>query len=165
MKQREMEPLLNAICNYRTLKERERLGARVVLDEEEVHELELRMLAGERDVELEHTSTEPQRRLPRHDFDREIGILHRGRFDTGRCSDLSGEGMGIQFDAGGDHRDLRPGSRLEVLVTESRCGMDYVFPAIVIWTDGDRAGIRFDGLPSRVSWTRVCAPSGLGPRY
>lgn len=136
-----MRNLLEMIYEYQRLRSKERNLEIPLEPAERAREMGLaRLLQGER-PDLR------QRRFVRVRLPMDVQFTRPGGFESGEIQDLSGGGFRIATP-----RPPEAGTRLVVRVEDNRCGLEYVFPCVVVWraTVGPgRMGVAFDGVPNR----------------
>ncbi len=137
-----MADLFDIIHDYRMLREK-RDQLHIPLDTAEQAEL-----AGlERFLSGEVPAEDSQRALPRLPSPLTLQFTAPGGFEVGEIRNVSGGGMAIQT-----VRPLERGARTILRLVNSDRGVEYLFPARVVWRAvGVRRemGLAFDGVPTR----------------
>src|SRR5687767_2529568 len=134
--------LLEMIYEYQWLRTKEERLSIPLEDDERA-----RLIGLERLLVSEPPGREARRKTPRLPTPLPVQFTVPGGFGSGELRNVSGGGMAILT--------VRPpvvGTRTIVRIAEATTGMEYVFPARVVWRTMDARpamGIAFDGVPSQ----------------
>ena len=117
-------------------------------------ELDIALDAGERTRLLglsawlrRHGRLDPRRIFARHALVVPAQLTVPGGFGDGMLLNISGGGLCLST-----YRPPRPGTTSIIRIADPAAGVEYVFPALVVWrtTTGRRlVGLAFDGVPAK----------------